>query len=91
MNSKQKNKIKRRKYKRHHSPNRKKYRASRSGITVSSLKKGKNRKTKNSVSKVKKRSSGGSKKVKPRRNLVHKDGIIKAQQEKKEIDLSTKP
>lgn len=88
MNSKQKNKIKRRKYKRHHSPNRKKYRTSRSGITVSSLKKGKNRKTKNSVSKVKKRSSGGSKKVKPRRYLVHKDGIIKAQQEKKEIDLS---
>lgn len=88
MSSKQKNKIKRRKYKRHHSPNRKRYRNSRSGISVSSLKKGKNRKTKASVTKTKRRGSGGTKKAKPKKGLVPNDNIIKIKRDKNKIDLS---
>ena len=75
MSNKQKNKIKRRKHKRHHSPNRKRYRNSRSGITVSSLKKGRNRKTKSTGSKAKNRISGASKKVKPKRRFEH-EGVF---------------
>lgn len=73
MSGKQKNKIKRKKHKRHHSPNRKRYRNSRSGVTVSSLKKGKNKKTKTSVSKVKRR--GSYRKIKPKKKSISKEKI----------------
>ncbi|MDR3057828.1 MAG: hypothetical protein LBU84_06775 [Prevotella sp.] len=62
MSKRQRNRIKRKKQKRHHSPDCKRYRNSRRGVSASSLKRAKKRKSPREKSKVKKKI-GSSKKT----------------------------